>query len=256
MQQEAKKPRKISTYNMKGGLGKSTLTGNLAHALALLGYKTLFIECDMQRNASSILQERPKHTLTDVLTEKITLPQAIHQARENYFLVQADRNLDEAAHYIVMKGWKAYTHFKRAVQELTTYDFILFDYSPSWSAVTEAALLASDELLVPCELEPYSIDGLIEMFHKLREKLDEHKLEITGITPTKVDFTSTMTHQYLQQLKETFKEKVTPIIRQDKQFPRSQAYRKTIFEFNPKSKAAQDITELAKFFTNGGNNNG
>src|SRR5258708_24355454 len=72
------KQRKISIFNMKGGLGKSTIAAYLAHAFALLGYPTLLIECDMQKNASSILPEPPTHTLTDVLTERVPLKQAIY----------------------------------------------------------------------------------------------------------------------------------------------------------------------------------
>ena len=206
----------------------------------------------MQKNSSSIYKGEIQNTLTHVLTERTTLRQAMYEARDKFFIIPADGELDTAANYIVSKGRKAYKILARGVQELTDFHFILFDHSPSWSAVSETAHLASNELLVPCELEPYAIDGLLSMFNKLEENLDEHKLQLIGIIPSKVNFSSSMTSQYLQQLKDTFKEKVTPIIRIDKQIPRSQAYRETIFEHNPKSKAAKDIQELALFILNSG----
>lgn len=248
------KQRKISIFNMKGGLGKSTIAAYLAHAFALLGYPTLLIECDMQKNASSILPEPPTHTLTDVLTERVPLKQAIYQARDNFFIVPADRKLNTAANHIVSQGRKAYKLLTKSTQELTEYDFILYDHSPSYSAVTETALLASEELLIPCELEPYSVEGLIEMFNKLQEDLDDHELDIAGIIPTHVDLRYAMTHQYLQQLKDTFKDKITPIIRTDADVPKAQSFKQTIFEHNPHSKAAQDIKELAVYLI-GGNTN-
>lgn len=249
--------RKIGFFNMKGGLGKSTIALNTADALSRIGYKTLLIECDMQRNASSVYKGEINHTLTSVLTERSTLTQAIYEVRNNFFIVPADGELDTASNYIISKGRKAYKTLARQIQELGGFSFILFDHSPSWSAVSEAAHLASDELLVPCELEPYAIDGLLSMFRKLEENLDEHKLQLLGIIPSKVNFSSSMTSQYLQQIKDMFKEKVTPIVRIDKQIPRSQAYRETIFEHNPKSKAAKDIQELALFIiSSGGATNG
>jgi len=241
------KQRKISVFNMKGGLGKSTIAAYLGHAFALLGYTALLIECDMQKNASSILPEAPPHTLTDVLTERVPLKKAIYQARENFFIVPADRRLNTAANHIVSQGRKAYKSLTKATQELTEYDIILYDHSPSYSAVTETALLASKELLIPCELEPYSVEGLIEMFNKLQEDLDDHELDIAGIVPTLVDLRYAMTHQYLRQLRETFKEKITPVIRTDADIPKAQSFKQTIFEHHPNSKAAQDIKELALY---------
>ncbi len=194
-----------------------------------------------------ILPEPPTHTLTDVLTERVPLKQAIYQARDNFFIVPADRKLNTAANHIVSQGRKAYKLLTKSTQELTEYDFILYDHSPSYSAVTETALLASEELLIPCELEPYSVEGLIEMFNKLQEDLDDHELDIAGIIPTHVDLRYAMTHQYLQQLKDTFKEKITPIIRTDADVPKAQSFKQTIFEHNPHSKAAQDIKALALY---------
>jgi len=253
-QQKTKKTRKIGYFNMKGGQGKSTLSENIAAALAQMGHRVLLIELDMQRNASSIYSGEIKYTLTDVLTERVGLKEAMYQARENFYIIPADTELDTAANYIVSKGRRAYKILARQIEELTDFDFILFDHSPSWSAVSETAHLASEELLVPCELEPYAIDGILSMFKKLEEHLEDHKIQLVGIIPNRVNFSSSMTSQYLQQLKDTFKEKVTPIIRIDKQIPRSQAYRETIFEHNPKSKAAADIQELAFFIISAGDN--
>jgi ATPases involved in chromosome partitioning len=249
------KQRKISKFTAKGGVGKSSILENIAAYLALMEYKVLFIECDMQRNVSKILPEPPEYNLNDVIIGRVSIQQAIYQARENFFILPADRNLDKAANHIVVNGRKAYDSLKRAVNELTEYDFILFDHSPSYSPITEAALRASDEILVPVELEPYAIDGLIEMFEKLQEELYDHELILTGIVPNKVDFSSTMTQQYLDQINEEFKDKVTPYIRIDKQIPRSQAWRKTIFEFNEHSKAAQDIIKVVAHIIKAGENN-
>jgi len=237
--------RRVSVFNMKGGTGKSTLSVNLAHALALQGQRTLLIDCDLQGNASSILPEQSKPTLTDVLTGQATLEQAIKGARAGLDVVPADRQLNSAANYIVSKGRKAYTVLRRAVQELTQYDIILFDHSPSYSTITEAALLASEELLVPCELAPYPIEGLLTLFDKLGEELDDHQLALTGIVPFNVDLRYAMSHQYIDELRKTFGEKVTSAIRTDAAIPRAQAHHKTIFEYDAQSKAAQDIRNLA-----------
>src|SRR5437868_9742513 len=219
--QNHRKTRKISKWTAKGGVGKSSILVQIAALLAEMRYKILLIEIDMQRNASkTLLPEPPEYNITHVITGQVPITQAIYQARENFFILPADRNLDKAANHIVANGRKAYDVLKRAIEPLTEYDFILFDHSPSYSTVTEAALRASDEIIVPVELEPYAMDGLIEMFEKIQEELYDHELILTGIIPNKVDFSSTMTQTYLDQITNEFKDKVTPYIRIDKQIDR------------------------------------
>lgn len=253
--QNHKKTRVFSDWTPKGGIGKSSLAVQIAACLAEMGKKVLLIEIDMQRNASkTLLSESPEYNITHIITEKVPITQAIYQARENLFVIAADRDLDQAANHILINGRKAYDVLKRAIDSLTGYNVVIFDHSPNWTTVTNAALRASKEILVPVELEPYAIDGIIEMFEKLQDEMYDHELTITGIIPNKVDFRSPMTQTYLSQVTEEFKKKVTPYIRIDKQIPQSQAYKQTIFEFNSYSKSAKDIRKLVDFIINSGDN--
>ena len=47
----------ISIFSNKGGVGKTTLTFHLAHALAELGYRTLIIDLDPQCNLTILGME-------------------------------------------------------------------------------------------------------------------------------------------------------------------------------------------------------
>lgn len=71
-------------------------------------------------------------------------------------------------------------------------------------------------------------------------------LVILGIVPFNVDLRYAMTHQYLKELRDTFQEKVTTPVRTDAAIPKAQAYKQSIFEYAPESKAAQDIRTLAE----------
>jgi chromosome partitioning protein len=89
--------RRISVLNFKGGVGKTSLTTNLAYSLSIKGYKTLIVDCDMQANASGLIpkDQRLPITLTHVLRGENDLNEAVQKARENLFLVASDRNLNQ-----------------------------------------------------------------------------------------------------------------------------------------------------------------
>lgn len=238
--------RVISILNFKGGTGKSSLAENLSHALALSGARVLVIDADRQGNASTtLLKGQASPTLTNVLKNEATLQQAIRQARDNLYVVPSDTNLDEASSYILLHR-KAYSTLRIALEQLPTFAYVFFDHAGAYTPVMEAALLASDEMLIPCELESYAVQGLFSMFAKLQDTLSDHTLRNSGIIPYNIDLRYTMARQYLKELRQEFHDLVTAPIRTDATVPRAQSVQQTVFEYDPRSKVAEDFRTLAE----------
>ena len=245
--------RQISILNFKGGTGKTSLVTNLAYALAQQNKRVLLVDCDLQANASNLLPERRDPTLTHVLKGEALFSDAIQTARENLDILPADTKLNTAANHIVATGIQAYNTLRRAARSLQGYDFLLFDHSPNYTAITETALLASSEMLIPCELAPYAVSGLINMITKLTETLGDldHEVDITGIVPFKLDHRYSMTEIYLASLQKRFGELIIHSVRTDSTIARAQSLSQTVFEYDPKSKAAEDFTTLAQLLLAG-----
>jgi len=241
--------RTISILNFKGGVGKSSLTMNLGHALALHGIRVLLIDCDLQGNTSTLLPENQEPTLTQILRGQAPLRTAIKPARDKLDVIPSDIHLHKAAHHIVSEGRRAYYLLRKTLREVQEYDVVLFDHSPNYNAVTEAALLASEEMLIPCELAPFAVEGLLHMFEKLEDTLVDHTLSMRGIVPFKLDRRQRMHTEYLKDLKESFREKLLPPVRTDTTISRAQSFHQTVFEYNPQSKAAEDFRVLASIFS-------
>ena len=240
--------RCISIINFKGGVGKSSLAMNLGHLLTLRGYQVLLIDCDLQANSSSLLATSEPPTLTHFLQGQASLNAVVRSARKGLYVIPSDRDLNIAAAYIHARR-SAYYTLSNAVRQVRACDFVLFDHAPGYTPVTEAALLASKEILVPCELEPFAVQGLFQMFHKLDQTMSDHRLTTTGIVPWNVDRRYLMTLKYLGDLKNAFGHLITPLVRSDATIPRAQSVAQTIFEYNPKCRAAGDLTDLAAFLT-------
>jgi cellulose biosynthesis protein BcsQ len=78
----------------------------------------------------------------------------------------------------------------------------------------DALLIANDEMLIPCELEPYVVQGLFDMFEKLKNELQQ-ELQNSGIIPYNTNMSKGMTGAYLQELIDTFGELVIDPVRTD-----------------------------------------
>jgi chromosome partitioning protein len=220
-----------------------------------MGYKVLLIDCDIQANASNLISQKDRKptTLTHILKGETTFEDAIQQARENLYLITADSNLDKAANHIVISGIKGYKLLRNATKNLTGFDFVIFDHSPFYTAISESALWASDEMIIPTVLEPFSVEGILKTIAKLSETLSEleHEVNITGIVPTKVDKRFSMSDSYYKSLIETFKERVLHPIRTDETIKKAQSLGQTVFEYDKRSKAAEDFSRLTNIIVAG-----
>ena len=240
--------RTISILNFKGGTGKSSLAENLSHALALCGARVLVIDADRQGNASTtLLKGQASPTLTNVLMKQASLQDAIHQARENLFVVPSDTDLDHASRYIAASDpRRGYYTLRNALHLVTDIEYVFIDHAGAFTPVMEACLLASDEMLIPCELESYAVQGLFSMFAKLQDALSDHAIRNSGIIPYNVDLRYAMARQYLQELRQEFDGLITSPIRTDATVPRAQSVQQTVFEYDPKSRVADDFRTLAE----------
>ncbi|MGH2481147.1 MAG: ParA family protein [Ktedonobacteraceae bacterium] len=238
-----------SILNFKGGTGKSSLTENLADALRRKEKKVLVIDGDRQTNASTtLLQGHRTPTLTEVFQGQATLQEAMFEAKPGLWVVPSSGKLDEASTYITIHR-NAYYTVRRQLAQLEGFDFVLIDHAGAYTPAMEALLLASDAMLIPCELEPYAVGGLFNMFQKLQETLIDHTLQNSGIIPYNVDLRYGMTRQYLKELNDEFNGLVAAPIRTDAAVRNAQSMQMTVFEYEEEykenSRAADDFRGLA-----------
>jgi chromosome partitioning protein len=244
--------RRISILNFKGGTGKTSVAENLGHALARAGSTVFVVDGDRQSNTTTtLLGKRVSPSLADVLTGKKKLADAIYEARENLYVIPSDSNLDHVSTHL-KDHHRAYNTLRNSLDDLQgKVDFVLFDQAGAFSPVMDALLIASDEMLIPCELEPYAVQGLFDMFNKLKHEL-EQELKNSGIIPYNTDMSKKMTGAYLQELIDTFDSLVTDPVRTDTAVPYAQSEKLTVFEYaerhKVKSRAAEDFARLARSF--------
>ncbi len=199
----------IATVNMKGGVGKTTLTVNLATCLAKNhGKRVLVVDLDAQISATLSLM--PPHDFAKVRRERKTLSKLIykaikpksqvkyniHDVIQSYVctvkgldLLPGDIELYDE--YLVSEmlhekatneGDRNFTQVWNAFEKglikgilepvINDYDFVILDCAPGYNLLTRSGIVASDFYLLPARPEPLSVVG-IQLLERRIAKLKE-----------------------------------------------------------------------------------
>ena len=143
----------FATYNIKGGVGKTTAAVNLAYLSAADGFRTLLWDLDPQGAASFLFRIKPrvKGGGKALIRGTKTLDDAIKGTDFDHLdLLPADftyRNMDLL---LDDAGAKPTRKLGRLLRPLAAeYDHMFLDCPPSISLVSENVMHAADVLLVP-----------------------------------------------------------------------------------------------------------
>lgn len=216
----------ISFINLKGGVGKTTTTVNIAAHLADDGYKVLVIDLDPQTNATVSLIDQEEwqechdngqtlyHLFNDMLkgSDDFDIDDAILTNVGNVKgldLLPSSIHLVEIQDDIPDMDNKAYVShvdvLGNIIEEIKDdYDFILIDCPPNLGAITLNGISISDYYIVPTVPDILSKIGISLILNRIKSfKRRKHscKIELAGIIFTKVDYRTNLHKSTMTELR-------------------------------------------------------
>lgn len=180
----------ISALSLSGGQGKSTTILFLSKMLAEAGYTVLTVDADPQGNISTFLQhdlQKNEPTLLEVVRGSVALEDGIYPVKgyENLFLIPADDALEGLQEYLSTSGAGAIMLKRRLAPAEGDFDICLVDAPPQRFQLCRAAIGASDQIIIPVELNVKGFGSLIRTTSAIEELIDIQicNPEILGVLP-------------------------------------------------------------------------
>jgi len=248
--------RTVAVVNQKGGCGKTTVSINLASALAELGKKVLLVDMDPQSHCAvglAVPEEQIEQSIYDVLisrsrNEPIRLTEILWQIGENLELAPA--SIDLSAFEQQMAGIAdRETCLKTVLDEVQNeYDFAVVDCPPAVSLLTFNALRAATDVLVPVETGYFALHGLskqLETLGILCKRCQQHVS--VRVLASMYDIRTKMAREILAELRAHFGDRMfKTVVNFNTRIKEASSFGQPINEYDPASKGQQDFRMLAQ----------
>jgi chromosome partitioning protein len=200
----------IGILNQKGGVGKTTLSVNIAHELTRKNpnVKVLVVDSDPQQSALNWSEVREKSPPFDII---------------GFAKKSLHRDLPPIA---------------------SNYEFIVIDGPPRVTELARSCIMASDIIIIPCTPSPYDIWASSETVALINEsRIYKEKLKSVFAINRRIINTAIG-----RDVAEALEDLKTPVLKshvsQRVIFAESAASGMTVFDMEPEGKAAQEITNL------------
>lgn len=210
--------RTLSFFNNKGGVGKTTLSTNVAHYFARQGKRVLYVDCDPQCNATQLMLTEEQHakiylsSKNDEQAERDSLANTVYSLfiplREGETDIEPDIRPVRSERFgvdvlpghpalsniedVMSDAWqsslaKKTGDFRRihwagqlavAMEDEDRYDYIFYDVGPSLGPFNRTVLLGCDAFVTPTSTDLFSFHA----FGNLAKWFDDWVTEYSEIS--------------------------------------------------------------------------
>lgn len=247
-------------FNLKGGVGKTSVTCNLAAAFAKAGMKVLVIDLDPQCNTTQYLlgQEATiKKTIADFFESTLSfklfqnsLSETLHQSPyKNLDVIPASSALTEMqskleSRYKVMKLSQALD----ILASFHSYDQVLIDTPPALNFYSMSAMLSADKVLIPFDCDEFSVKALEQVAERIEDIKSDYRpqLQIEGVIVNHFQSQANLPKIAIDSLHQKGFQVLRPFLSSSIIMKESHSASTPLVYFKPKHKLSCEYTDLAK----------
>jgi cellulose biosynthesis protein BcsQ len=161
----------VAVANGKGGVGKTSVTANVAGTAALSGWRVLAVDLDPQGNLGNDLgyntagtSDRGRGLLQAVIGGGV--PAVLSDVRPGLDVVAGGEATEELEAVLTTRQQRdrsAVGALAEVLGRMEGYQLVMVDCPPSSGVLLEAALMAARFLVIPTRGDSGSLDGLVKV---------------------------------------------------------------------------------------------
>ncbi len=244
-------------FNQKGGVGKTSISCNLAAISAQQGYKTLLIDLDTQCNSSEYLLG-PRYaekgstsadffkSFLGLFGRKPYLPSFCHPTHFGRLSVMPGSPELATLERELESRHKIYKLREALDQLLEHYDRIYIDTPPALNFYSRTALIAADRLLIPFDCDSFSRQALYNLVNTVAEIREDHNedLVIEGVVVNQFNAQARLPTELIEQLKQDGLPVVESYLSSSVKLKESREAHTPLVYFAPTHKLTQQFVNL------------
>jgi len=245
----------IAVVNQKGGCGKTTVSINLASALAEEGKNVLLVDMDPQSHCGvglAVPEEQIEQSIYDVListsrNEPLRLQEILWQITDRMELAPA--SIDLSAYDQQMSGIaERELCLKKILDSVeNNYDYVIIDCPPAVGLLTFSALRAATDVIVPVETGYFALHGLSKQLDTLSIlcRRCNHNIQVK-VLASMYDIRTKMAREILAELRSHFDDKMfKTVVNFNTKLKEAASLGQPISEYDPASKGMKNFKALA-----------
>jgi len=202
-------------FNQKGGVGKSSITCNLAAIAAHSGKRTLVVDLDRQGNSThyllGLLPDELDTSIADYFKASLRIAggkrrepieYAYQSNYDNLCVIPASRELDDLQAKLESRH-KIYKLRDLLDQLADEFDEVYIDTPPVLNFYTQSALIAANRCLIPFDCDAFSRDALYNILEVMEDVREDHNpdLQLEGIVVNMFQTNASLPARIVAELK-------------------------------------------------------
>lgn len=264
---------RLAFNNKKGGVGKTSLTANVAAGLASLGYDVLMVDADPQGHIARcfklFVDGAAPDLLFPVFAGYINIYDALIPVKPERYVQRVPSDLrslqvkDTPGRLEALLGSVNTTMIPQFARNNNSnmgllsqmlakvdedFDFILIDTPPTDSEATPLILSAANGLIIPTEPEELSVAMIASVYASMENLKGLHRAEVIGIVPTMVRNGLELHDIYLDQITTAYQSLVWNdcAISQSSDWSRAVTFGQSVMREAPYNNSAKEAWQLTK----------